>query len=243
MKALASPELLAVWEWGEDRHTIDRSLALLAAALPEKSWDELAALPVGRRDGLILELRWRIFGPFLEAHVPCSACGETMELELEIRELLARAEAFEGTEVELAVDGWEIRCRLPDSRDLAAIVGCGDEEAGRALLLERCVETARRIGRDCTADQLPGPVIDALSKSLEEADPLAVIELQSTCRECGHVGAEFLDSGSLVWSEVRGEVERLLREVDVLARRYGWTEDEVLALGPRRRRAYLELET
>jgi len=243
MRALASPELLAVWEWGEDRHTIDRSLALLAAALPEKSWDELAELPVGRRDALLLELRWRSFGSIVEAHSPCSSCGETMEFELGIRGILERAGGTEDIEVELDVDGWEIQCRLPDSRDLAAVVGCGDDEAGRRLLLDRCVASVRRNGRDSSADRLPEPVIKALSDRLEEADPLALIELQAICPDCGHVDTELLDAGSLLWSEVRSEADRLLREVDVLARRYGWTEDEVLALGPRRRRAYLELET
>jgi hypothetical protein len=243
MRALASPELLAVWEWGEDRHTIDRSLALLAAAMPEASWDELAALPVGRRDALLLELRWRSFGSLVEAHAPCSACGETMEIELEIRDLLDRAGDTDDTEIELEMDGWEIRCRLPDSRDLAAVVGCADDQEGRGLLLDRCVTRALRNGNDHSATELPPQVIDELSQRLEAADPLAVIEIQATCPECGHGDSELLDAGSLVWSEVRTEADRLLREVDVLARRYGWTEDEVLALGPRRRRAYLELET
>ena len=33
----------------------------------------------------------------------------------------------------------------------------------------------------------------------------------------------------------------LLRDVDTLARAYGWTEEQVLALGDARRGAYLEL--
>jgi hypothetical protein len=44
-----------------------------------------------------------------------------------------------------------------------------------------------------------------------------------------------------VWTELRAHARRLLREVDVLARAYGWTEPDVLALDERRRAAYLEL--
>jgi len=40
---------------------------------------------------------------------------------------------------------------------------------------------------------------------------------------------------------VRARAQRLLREVDALAHVYGWTESEVLALGERRRAAYLAL--
>jgi hypothetical protein len=43
----------------------------------------------------------------------------------------------------------------------------------------------------------------------------------------------------------RGRVDRharqILREVDQLARTYGWREPDILALGPARRRAYLGL--
>ena len=243
MRALASTELLAVWEWGEDRHTIDRSLALLAVALPERSWGELAALPVGRRNGLLLELRRQSFGPVLAAHLSCSACGEPLEFELELKDLLECAGENESTEVEVSAKGWKVRSRLPDSRDLAAIVGCSDDREGRELLVKRCVLEARHKGRDRTNQALPPLVLEALSTQVEAADPLAIIELQLTCPGCGHRDTELLDAGALIWSDVRTEADRLLSEIDVLARRYGWTEEQILALGPRRRRAYIELET
>ena len=50
-----------------------------------------------------------------------------------------------------------------------------------------------------------------------------------------------MDVGSFVWAELHAHGRRVLREVDVLARAYGWTEAEVLALGERRRAAYLAL--
>ena len=50
-----------------------------------------------------------------------------------------------------------------------------------------------------------------------------------------------LDLASFVWAEVRARAQRLLRDVDVLARAYGWTEPEVLELTDRRREAYLAL--
>ena len=48
-------------------------------------------------------------------------------------------------------------------------------------------------------------------------------------------------SVAFVWAEVDAAAQRLLHEVDVLARAYGWTEPEVLALSEARRAAYLRL--
>jgi hypothetical protein len=46
-----------------------------------------------------------------------------------------------------------------------------------------------------------------------------------------------------VWAEVDVRARRLLADVATLARTYGWTEPEVLALSEARRAAYLRLAT
>ena len=40
---------------------------------------------------------------------------------------------------------------------------------------------------------------------------------------------------------MEGRAKRLLMDVHLLARAYGWSEAEVLALSPARRRFYLEM--
>ena len=52
-----------------------------------------------------------------------------------------------------------------------------------------------------------------------------------------------LDTGQLVWQQVRTAAERLLLDIDALARAYGWTEREMLSLPPARRAAYLQIVT
>ena len=49
------------------------------------------------------------------------------------------------------------------------------------------------------------------------------------------------DLAAFVWAEFGAQARRLLHEVDALGRAYGWTEGEVLALGERRRAAYVDL--
>ena len=50
-----------------------------------------------------------------------------------------------------------------------------------------------------------------------------------------------MDIGEFFWRELTVQAKRLLREVHLLARGYGWREADVLALHPRRRQAYLDL--
>jgi hypothetical protein len=43
------------------------------------------------------------------------------------------------------------------------------------------------------------------------------------------------------WVEVAARAMRILREIHILARAYGWREADILAMSTRRRQAYLEL--
>jgi hypothetical protein len=76
---------------------------------------------------------------------------------------------------------------------------------------------------------------------MEASDPVARIELALTCPSCDQVWSSLFDIASFLWTEVDAWARRTLRDVHTLARAYGWRESEVLALGPRRRQAYLEL--
>ena len=80
---------------------------------------------------------------------------------------------------------------------------------------------------------------EALARAMADADPLAEV-LVGLVPGLRAVFVTDLDV-AFVWAELRAHAQRLLREVDMLARAYGWTEPEVLALDGARRVAYLEL--
>src|SRR6266545_3046820 len=165
MPNLSAAATLDLWETGDGLAPVERSLALAAAAEPPSNMDELARLPLGRRDAA----------------------------------------------------------------------------AAERMLLSRCVTVARGPDGEVEATALPAPVRAALSRTMAEADPLAEVLVNVTCPACGTAFIADLDVGEYVWTEVRARAQRLLREVDALAHVYGWTESEVLALGERRRAAYLAL--
>src|SRR5215213_8249062 len=103
MPHLTAAGTLDLWQEAEGRGPVERALAL--AAVSGRPVDELAALPIGNRDALLLELHAE---DVLGATAACPACGEQAEFAVESRALLARAgEARPGA--------W----RPPDSHDVA----------------------------------------------------------------------------------------------------------------------------
>src|SRR5215210_3173098 len=123
MRPLTAYDLLRVWEVGEDQHPLDRALTLLAAACPELTGDELAALSIGQRDARLLTLRERTSGPRLNGFAECPRCAERLEFEVAVAELRVAAEPDAEESWELAAEGLTLRFRLPNSRDLAAVLG------------------------------------------------------------------------------------------------------------------------
>lgn len=232
MRTPSERELLALWESGLTRHPIDRALLLCAWARPDVPGNELAHLPLGAVNEALLRLRRALFGPRLQAQVACERCGEALEIGLSVDELLP---ASQGTSQPptLQLDGFELR--LPDSADLASVAGMADALAAADQLLERCC-------LPLSPDAVLTDEIRARTEAwLEASDPMADLRLALNCEACGHGWTTALDPAYWLWDEVQRSVHHLLAQVHALARAYGWTEPQVLALSPQRRSIYLDM--
>ena len=245
MHPLSAAEVLDVWERGERRPPAEQALALLAAALPGRSHRELADLSVGERDACLLALRERTFGPALRARTECPTCGARLELSVPTADIYVAAGAPPPSpEIALAAGGYDLRYRLPTTRDLAAVAaGCRTAAEGRQLLLARCLLDARKGGEPVAAADLPEEVVAALAAAMAERDPQAEVELRLSCAACGRRWSAFLDIGGFFWTELAALADRLFRDVHTLAAAYGWREADILALSAARRRAYVEMLT
>jgi hypothetical protein len=241
MRPPTAPELLDAWERGQGQPAVRRALALLAAACPDAPADDLARLPVGARDGLLLTLREWTFGRGLTALVDCPHCGEGVEMTFQTGDIRCAGEEVPEGGLSLAAAGFEVRFRLPDSRDLAAAAGAADVAGGRAVLLERCVLSAVAGGEAFRADRLPEAVVEAVVERMARADPQAEVRLDARCQACGAACPVAFDILSFFWAELEAWARRTLAEVHVLASAYGWRESDVLALSPFRRQMYLEM--
>jgi hypothetical protein len=240
MPDLSAAATLDLWQAAERRGPVERTLVLAAAADPAAGGEELARLPLGRRDARLLRLHTALAGPGLEATALCPACGEQAEFTVDASSLARQAaEGVAPAPVEAA--GFVVVWRSPDSRDLAAAAETGEAPDAERVLLERCVTAAAGPDGEVEGPALPLEVREALAQAMTDADPLAEVLVDVACPACGTGFVADLDLGSFVWAELGARAQRLLREVDVLARAYGWTEAEVLALDDRRRAAYLEL--
>jgi len=242
MRALSSAELLNVWERGLAASPTQRALTLLASACPDTPPDTLAELSIGQRDARLLTLREWTFGPQFVSTTVCPGCDERLELAFNVQDLrIADSTGELADPLSLSVQDYEVRCRLPDSTDLAAIAHQPDVAAARQALLQRCVLSARRRQEEVVADQLPDEVVQALVEKMAEADPLANIVLAMSCPACQQRWQAVLDIVAYFWSELNAWALRLLREVHTLAAAYGWAEAEIVAMGPARRRIYLDM--
>ncbi len=95
MRPLKPAELLEAWERGRGASPVDRALMLLAHACAERSWDGLAALPIGERDAWLLTLREWTFGPSMSSVAACPACGARVELSFTVGDVRAAAGSAE----------------------------------------------------------------------------------------------------------------------------------------------------
>jgi hypothetical protein len=239
MPSLADEQLVRLWELGEGRHAVDRALLLLLAADPEATLDDVAQLTVGQRNYRLLQLRAGTFGPKLAAAAACPNCGEQLQFSIHVDEL--RQPQPETLTGRLAVDGFEVAYRLPDSRDLAAIAGLDDVSAARELLLERCVTAVQASASTEATMPAPGDLLKAVAEAINRHDPMADIWLELACPNCDHEWEAQFDIATYFWRELSDRAQRLMYDVSRLAAVYGWTEGQALALGPVRRQTYLEL--
>jgi hypothetical protein len=240
MQAPTAAQLLGAWERSAALGSAEREDALLRLALPD---DEPAGLPVGERDARLLELRGLLFGGELEGAADCPRCGEPVEYSVPAQTLLAeRASPTNGDGLALSAFGYELRLRLPTGDDLAAASSARDLDGARGILLERCLlsAVAAADGRDEAPARLPPEVVAALAARLAEVDALADTRIALTCPGCGRDWTVALEIGAWLWSELESWARRTLFDVHALASAYGWSEAEILALGPRRE-LYLEL--
>lgn len=238
--------LLAIWERAAGRPPTLRNLDLAEAASPGTPRAVLAELSPGRRDDLLLRFRERIFGGGLEGIVTCPACGGELAVACTTDDLRgAASEEPEDTATELSVLVGEhaVRFRVPNSIDLEEAARAASLEEARRLLIGRSVVEARRGAEPATAAELPDDVLAAMEERLAETDPLADVWIEVVCDGCAHRWSAAFDIGSFLWEELGARARRTLRAVHDLATAYGWSEAEILAMGTKRRRAYLAMVT
>lgn len=207
---------------------VRRSLTLWRAAAGDHSLELLWNAPVGCRDRALLELRASEIGPTLELGGACAACDEEIEFAVSVESLRLPTPELDNLPFVVASGARKLRVRHVSCADLAAVAS--DPQAD---LLLRCVlEPSSSLSVDERA---------AVDAALASGDPQADVAFELECPSCRHRWSALLDIAEVLWLELQQRAQRLLREVDLLARVYHWSEREILQLPAARRRRYLEL--
>jgi hypothetical protein len=226
--------IVQIWERGRHEHPVDRALTMLSL-LSGQPRPELARLSVEHRDCLLLGWRERLFGRAMTAWAACPACGCGVDVSLTVDDPEPPEDRFT---VEVA--GTPLTVRMPTSLDLAAVAGCQSVDEARRRLVGRCLEGAPAgpdEGQAADDDRL----VTAVEAELDRRAGVSAGTVELRCPDCADLWALEVDVAAFAWREIEILAGRLLAEVDVLARRYGWSERDILALSPDRRRFYLEL--
>lgn len=196
-----------------------------------------SSLPVSDLDAALLRLRQFLAGDWIKTTARCTqeACGSRIDLSFRISEFLEHQQPELRRDIEPAghagwfrLKGAEGEFRLPSCGDVAAVSA---NPGGYRELVQRCVkpegmEEAARL---------------RLEEAMEAMAPSLYTELEGECPECGQAVSVPFDPQVYVLRELRSRAMSIYEEIDLLAARYHWTEQEILAMPRVRRSRYAEL--
>lgn len=232
MRPLSASTVIEVWERGLGRPSVERALVMLSACTEEPA-ESLPAVTIGQRDAMLTAIYRRLFGETLNAFAECPKCSERLEYSMSTRDL-NRTKSTQDLTVMHGESSLQLR--LPNSSDLRIASQCGSVAEARALLAQRCI-----VSEAVSLEQLPDSLVGKIAARLAEADPLAETLIHLTCAACRHQWQTVLDIEQFLWIKVASLAKRLLREVHILARAYGWREADILTMTATRRQFYLEM--
>ncbi|SRR6266851_5663586 len=189
-------------------------------------------LPVTDFDRLCLALHVYLHGDDIQGPAKCVSCGEIITITFGAGDYAARFESRQPSGVSsdngwFRFDGEDFSFRVPTLEDLREAEDATDPEEA---LLRRCSRPA----------QLPPAARDRIQHALELIAPVAAGPIAGSCPHCASEIDLLFDPFAFVLSEIGDGARFLFEEVDLLASRYHWREDEVLTLTSERRRAYVD---
>ena len=229
IREAAAARLIDAWDAGLVQHPVDRALTI-ARCYTDLDRRQLAALSIGERDALLLDIRRRLAGDRLAGICLCEACGEGNEFELDAAALPGRTAPPDGI-VTATLGERTLRARLPNSFDLAAVVEAPDDDEATRIIVSRCLLD------DAPLDEA---AIGAVDRAMEAAEGVAAVAVNFACSACGAANRAPLDIASYLWVELAERIAHVIEDVEILASAYGWSEADILAMSERRRALYAE---
>jgi hypothetical protein len=236
---------------------VERDTALMATLVLDGDSNAIGTarvreLSLGDRTRLLLSLRRQMFGNAMPCTLRCPACSEPMDLDLMADDLILEREAAPRLHYEdvVEVDGERLRVtfHLPTGGEVERALRSahGATERAAKLLAQGCIDgVTKNDGASAAAtfepQEWPEALYGEVSARLEQLDPQAELRLRLSCPACGHDFEEFVDAGEYLFRELAACQRSRYQEINQLAKAYHWSEADLLKMGARKRRLYLEL--
>jgi hypothetical protein len=173
---------------------------------------------------------------------PNEACGEQLEVEID-RETIAELEReIDRTQpVIVEVDGRKLCLRRPTGKDQMSWLDqvFPDEKAAIKAMIRSLLRNGH--GYDEGELDILDDWIETIDLAMKRFDPLVYFTATIRCPACDHEATHAIDLEQVSLQKLSRASEGLLAQVHKLASRYHWTEQEILALPPSRRAAYIRL--
>jgi len=254
LRPLTGEDEAFLQESGDLMPAAERTSALLARCMTQLGHRALEgaeagvlarSLTVGDREALLLHLRRLTVGERLLCVLQCpeQGCGELMDLELQVADLILPPYAEPHPEYDLVIgdNGSErrVRFRLPTGADQEAIAPLAgtDVEAAANLLLQRCLLEFESV----QSEELPAAIQRGLAPAMKALDPQAELLLNMSCPSCGKPFSALFDTAAYFFKEIADRSAHLYRQVHLLAFYYHWSEAEIMGMTGNKRQRYLDL--
>jgi hypothetical protein len=197
-----------------------------------KRIEALMAIPrVGQEKGLKILL-------------DCSneSCREMMELEFSAEEIALIANHRSDKPIEVMIEDEILRFRKPNGADQVAWAGkrYKDEKAALKHMMTSLLVDSRQI---VNIDRIINNIdcLRAVEDAMESSDPLIHFNIQICCPVCGQSDRYTVNLEDHAVKELKKAQESLLKTVHLLAARYKWSEQQILAIPRWRQQKYLAL--
>ncbi|KMY66916.1 hypothetical protein AAU61_13155 [Desulfocarbo indianensis] len=191
-------------------------------------------LPAADLDAALLALRASLRGDCLLAEIDCPRCGAKGDLSFRISDYLSAHQPGTPKGVTpqgqgwFSMNGW--RFRVPS---VGLVLECRRKAASHteaaSLLESACLAEVNKQG------------LRRARQALQRLAPLLCDELAGQCPHCGAAQTAWFEPGEFVLAELRQEASAIYEEVHLLASRYGWSEEVILAMPTSRRLRYAEM--
>lgn len=243
MRSLTTAELLQTWEDGLGQSLLEKTIRLLGRACAVEDYALLCKMSIGERDARLLQIREWMFGNRLKNMAGCPNCKALTEWETNTRDLYLQqippAPAVRTFSMEK--EGYTVLFRLPDTNDVARALTDISRRNDPEKILADCLLESNKDGNKITAEELPASIWQLMNERMEKEDPQADINMKIACPVCNYEWEARFDIAGYLWAEINNWAQRIMQEVYLLARSFGWAEKDILNMSSRRRQLYLQM--